>query len=477
MVLLKNIKPNDYNPNEMSPEDFNELVKEVKHLGKPPKPIVLRKQDDFFEIVDGEHSYRALKALEFQELQAGWYEIVNYDDIEARRQTYKRNLGGKNNPVKLGLMFAQAIEKSGKSNRQLAEEWEISEGTIRNYLRYAEASKLRNDYANLGQLTNEQIKLYLEIANFAQPIADFWLACGALEDALVWFTDLKLEEILKRDSNFFNNLKTTFSDIVKQGFEKILTYKKDFFPLNLPKEEKVIQKFKAAIKLADRMAKLKTKLVEDFNWASSESQGQINAYIDLYFNNQEASKSPDPWVEKLFSTAIRKQNDKLEFALTLDELKDCMKLFSTEGVRGVLDRAIYLIAKKYQQSPSEIAEGNLGIELELDKLAIEKDAPEYVKGAFASIRFKAAFLKLPIMDSQPREKYWNLILLSLRRKEFRKIDFHDEWKLKNKMKEIIQEAEKDEQKNKQLADLNQKSEQELVDLFIDKTKSAFKEES
>ncbi len=102
-ILIKNIKPNDYNPNEMSEVEFAELVLEVKHLSKPPKPIVLRKKGELFEIVDGEHSYRALKELGHKELQQSWFEIVEYDDIEARRQTYKRNLGGTNNPVKLGL--------------------------------------------------------------------------------------------------------------------------------------------------------------------------------------------------------------------------------------------------------------------------------------------------------------------------------------------------------------------------------------
>lgn len=478
-ILLENIEPNDYNPNEMSVDEFSELVKEVDHLGKPPKPIVLRKKDDGFEIVDGEHSYRALKQLNVQKLHESWYEIVDYDDIEARRQTYKRNLGGKNNSVKLGLMFAQAIEKSGKSNRQLAEEWEVSEGTIRNYLKYAEASKLRNDYANLGQLTNEQIKLYVELASAAQPIADFWLACGAIEDALVWFTDLKFEEILKKDSGFITNLKITFNNILKQGFERILTFKKDSVLLNLSKEEKIkfIQKFKTNIALADRMTKLKIKLIEHFSWAEPENQQQINEYIDLYFNNAEVSKNPDPWVEKLFSTAIIKQNDKLEFVLTIDELKDCMKLYSTEGTRGVVDRAIYLIAKKYNRSPSEVEEGSLGIELELNRLEVEKNAPDYVKEGFPSIRFKAVFLKLPIDDPNLREKYWNLLLSSYRGKEFRKIDLSNEWGVTSRMREIIEESKRDEDRNKHIEDLKQKSEQELVDLFMEKTKSAFKDES
>lgn len=34
------IHPNDYNPNELSEEEYAELVSEVRHLGRLPKPVV-----------------------------------------------------------------------------------------------------------------------------------------------------------------------------------------------------------------------------------------------------------------------------------------------------------------------------------------------------------------------------------------------------------------------------------------------------
>ena len=36
------LKPNDYNPNTMSEDGFAELVDEVRHLGRLPKPVVVR---------------------------------------------------------------------------------------------------------------------------------------------------------------------------------------------------------------------------------------------------------------------------------------------------------------------------------------------------------------------------------------------------------------------------------------------------
>ena len=36
------LSPNNFNPNHMSDEAFAELVAEVRHLGRLPKPVVVR---------------------------------------------------------------------------------------------------------------------------------------------------------------------------------------------------------------------------------------------------------------------------------------------------------------------------------------------------------------------------------------------------------------------------------------------------
>jgi hypothetical protein len=36
------LQPNDYNPNRMTKAEFAELVEEVKHLGRLPKPVIVR---------------------------------------------------------------------------------------------------------------------------------------------------------------------------------------------------------------------------------------------------------------------------------------------------------------------------------------------------------------------------------------------------------------------------------------------------
>lgn len=170
-LLIDQIQPNDWNPNQMSEEEFAELVAEVRHLGKVPKPIVLRKNGAGYEIVDGEHTYRALLELDYEELQPSWFEVEAYDDFEAMRQTYKRNQHGTHDPVRQGQLFERMRAEKNLSVRALADEVELSEGTIRNSLEYSKAAKVRNDYAfsNLGV---KQVRAYNRLP---QILADFWL--------------------------------------------------------------------------------------------------------------------------------------------------------------------------------------------------------------------------------------------------------------------------------------------------------------
>jgi ParB family chromosome partitioning protein len=109
-IPIGDLVPNGYNPNHMSAGEFDEYVAEVEHLGRLSKPIVVRRQNHGkFEIVDGEHGWRAAKKLGFDEVSCEVLE--NVDDFEAMRQTFKRNRGGHDNPVLLGRMFREMLNK------------------------------------------------------------------------------------------------------------------------------------------------------------------------------------------------------------------------------------------------------------------------------------------------------------------------------------------------------------------------------
>jgi hypothetical protein len=187
------LSPNPYNPNRQGESEFNELVTEVAHLGRCPKPIVVRRCVDRWEIVDGEHSWRAAREVGLLRVDC---EVVEADTFEAMRQTYKRNQHGRHNPVQLGRMFSLMLAERGLSQRSLATTMCISESTVRNAMLYAEAADLRNSCAaaasevhvDVSRLSVRQVRAYVRLPS---PIGDTWLDSGADPKSLARATFVK----------------------------------------------------------------------------------------------------------------------------------------------------------------------------------------------------------------------------------------------------------------------------------------------
>lgn len=176
---VEQLVPNDYNPNRMSDSGFRQLVAEVMHLGRIPKPVVVRPKGDRFEITDGEHNWRAGMEAGLIEIPC---EISEMGDFEAMRQTYKRNQHGEHDRVRLGQMFRRMMQEGNLSCRALAKEICIAEGTVRNNLQYAEAAEVRNGYArdtshtDIARLKVQQVRRYLDLN---EEVRDIWLDAGA----------------------------------------------------------------------------------------------------------------------------------------------------------------------------------------------------------------------------------------------------------------------------------------------------------
>ncbi len=178
-IPVEKLTPNNFNPNQMDKESFEQYVAEVRHLGRLPKPIIVRPAGNGFEIIDGEHGFRAAKELNFTTVRC---EVQVVDDFEAMRQCFKRNRGGDDNPLRLGLMFQQMQARRKLSIRKLAQAMDMSDGTIRNHLDYVKALRLRNRCAGedrseeIAGLTHRQIAKYL---NTIESLRDIWLDAGA----------------------------------------------------------------------------------------------------------------------------------------------------------------------------------------------------------------------------------------------------------------------------------------------------------
>ncbi len=177
-LRIERLQPNPWNPNQMTEAEFVELVDEVRRLGRVPKPIVVRPLGDLFEIVDGEHNWQAAQDIGFTELPC---EIIDADDFEAMRQTYKRNQHGQHCRVREGRMFRTMRDQGNITYTELAVAAGISEGTVRNRLQYARAAAIRNCYAGenrdaeIDALKVRQVRAYVDLPS---PLGDMWLDAG-----------------------------------------------------------------------------------------------------------------------------------------------------------------------------------------------------------------------------------------------------------------------------------------------------------
>jgi ParB-like chromosome segregation protein Spo0J len=186
MVSVSSLQPNGWNANVMSEEDEVQFANEVRRLGRLPKPIVVRKRGKGYQIVDGEHSWKAARECGLKEVPC---EIIDTDEFEAMLQTFKRNRHGENDRVKLGRLFQRMMQEKQLSGRQLGLLIGESEGTIRNFLLYAEAAAVRNSYAperaegrrlsadvEVAGLSVRQVHTYMALPADRR---DEWLDAGA----------------------------------------------------------------------------------------------------------------------------------------------------------------------------------------------------------------------------------------------------------------------------------------------------------
>jgi ParB-like chromosome segregation protein Spo0J len=109
-------------------------------------------------------------------------EIRQLDDFEASLECYKRNRGGKDNPVVLGRMFREMMKAKNLSIRALAKELGISEAKVRIYLDYLAAYEVRIEYApasaedDIARLTQARMRKYISMPS---AVGDRWLDAGA----------------------------------------------------------------------------------------------------------------------------------------------------------------------------------------------------------------------------------------------------------------------------------------------------------
>lgn len=88
-VPVDTIVPNAYNPNEMDAETFNALASDIGEQDLDQPILVRKRQDGMYEIIDGEHRWRAAKVGGLSHVHVSIREMT---DTEAKLTTVRRNV-------------------------------------------------------------------------------------------------------------------------------------------------------------------------------------------------------------------------------------------------------------------------------------------------------------------------------------------------------------------------------------------------
>jgi ParB family chromosome partitioning protein len=108
-IPVNAIKPNPDNPNEMSDATFGTLRGDIRDNGYT-QPILVRPVDEGFQIIDGEHRWRAVSELGFASIPAIVWESTDEDDAKLRLITMNR-LRGEFVPLKMAYVIADLAER------------------------------------------------------------------------------------------------------------------------------------------------------------------------------------------------------------------------------------------------------------------------------------------------------------------------------------------------------------------------------
>ena len=106
MVKVSEIDSNDWNPNEMTQEEFKMLLDNVVRIGFSD-PLLVTKIGKRYKIIDGEHRYRAAIIAGIEELPVV---IVKLNEADQMLQTVRMNqIKGDWNPKKFNILISDMM--------------------------------------------------------------------------------------------------------------------------------------------------------------------------------------------------------------------------------------------------------------------------------------------------------------------------------------------------------------------------------
>ena len=184
---IEKIKIIEIEPNKSQPrrnfdmESIEELAESIKIYGVI-QPIIVKKRDNYYEIVAGERRWRASKKAGLTEVPC----IVRKDDERKNKEiALIENIQREDlNPIEKARGFKQLIDDYGMTQSQLAEKIGMNRSTVTNCLRILNLDQRVIDLAMEGKLTeghcrsllafepDEQYEIALKVIESGKSVRD-----------------------------------------------------------------------------------------------------------------------------------------------------------------------------------------------------------------------------------------------------------------------------------------------------------------
>ncbi len=163
---IVNLKLIDVEPNRNQPrmnfddEKIEELANSIKEYGVI-QPIIVTKQNNYYQIVAGERRWRAAKKAGISEIPAI---IRNYTEQTNKEVALIENIQREDlNPIEKATALKEIIEKYGMKQHELAAKLGISRSGIANTMRILNLDPRVIELAKQGKITEGHCRSLLNI--------------------------------------------------------------------------------------------------------------------------------------------------------------------------------------------------------------------------------------------------------------------------------------------------------------------------
>ena len=161
MLKLDLVQPNKEQPRKTFDEEkINELAESIKNYGVL-QPLLVQKNDSFYEIIAGERRWRAAKAAGLKEIPAV---LKEYSKQEAMEISLIENVQrGDLNPIEEALCYKQLIDEFGLTQEEIAVRVAKSRTVITNTMRLLKLDEQIQNMLVQGVITSGHARALLSL--------------------------------------------------------------------------------------------------------------------------------------------------------------------------------------------------------------------------------------------------------------------------------------------------------------------------